>query len=441
VSSVSDFKWLLVERAVRITTTLIVTATAARILGPNGFGIMCFGIALGGVLMITASFGLRLVINQIFVDLSTVNNVTANVAICVQLVAGVVSYLVYIGILTTLFKFEPDIALYAIVSGFPLILTFHQVGIYWLESKQKFRQLAQLQITGLAITLPLKLIAILSENPLLYFALTLIFEATVFTSLVCKEVGYSPSMRKPPRLNYRQTLIILSRGFPLMLSALAFSSHLRIDQVLLAALVKPSELGQYNAAILLSEALLLFPMLIMTVCFPELVKRSRLNLNALFKRTRRILALIITTLTLVAILTTFAAEWIIRALFGAAYTKTATILSIQIWAILFSAIGIVTDRIYIIEKRNWNLFQKNLFGLIISLALGVTLIPAYAIHGAAYAMLISSIITNIFYDVIFKETRPLFINNIRALSEFTFSARVGKRIIKIWLNRKTKSTH
>ncbi|MFX4478072.1 polysaccharide biosynthesis C-terminal domain-containing protein, partial [Acinetobacter baumannii] len=69
-------------------------------------------------------------------------------------------------------------------------------------------------------------------------------------------------------------------------------------------------------------------------------------------------------------------------------------------------------------------FQRTALGLISNVLLNCLLIPKYGALGAAYATVVSFAIAGLFYDLLQKETRKIFLMKVSALNVVRLIGRV-----------------
>ena len=92
---------------------------------------------------------------------------------------------------------------------------------------------------------------------------------------------------------------------------------------------------------------------------------------------------------LVVLPTVLLGPWVIRLLFGDAYSFAGNILQIHIWAFIFVSLGVARSRWLMTENLTRFLMKTTIYGAVINILLNIILIPRYAGIGAAWSTLIS----------------------------------------------------
>jgi O-antigen/teichoic acid export membrane protein len=204
---------------------------------------------------------------------------------------------------------------------------------------------------------------------------------------------------------------LLKDSWPLMLSGIAISIAMRIDQVMLKEYMGSIYVGYYAVSVRLAEAFSFIPMIIGQSIFPKVV-----NLD--FNKEKKFLLLLFRVffvLAFIAIIINFFSNFIILFLFGNEYSASIIVLNILIWTIPFTYFGIITNKILLSLNNQKLIFYKQLSLTILNVCLNIILIPKYGIVGAGLATLITDITINIFYECLFNETRWLFNLKIQSL--------------------------
>jgi O-antigen/teichoic acid export membrane protein len=151
-----------------------------------------------------------------------------------------------------------------------------------------------------------------------------------------------------------------------------------------------SFLGIYIAAFKVTEAFNIIPLSIRDIILSSLSKffyHSKESFRALYKLIFKYLAIIIVP---IAVIITIFSEEIINFLYGAAFVKASSALSILIWSEIFIYLGILNRQILISSD---NQIKDPIFtgiAAITNITLNVILIPKFNFVGAAISFLISS---------------------------------------------------
>jgi len=182
---------------------------------------------------------------------------------------------------------------------------------------------------------------------------------------------------------------ILHDSWPLALQAIMSTVYLRVDQLLLYALVGAQTVGIYAAATKVAEPWGLAAGTLISASFPLLCKTYVSDPDR-FQRVSRSLYryLFIPLMLLVAYTTLFAAP-LLRLIFGAGFGEGTGALVALIWADLFLFANMVSQYVLVAAGAQRITFFLSAAGATSNVALNLILIPRYGATGAGVASLVS----------------------------------------------------
>jgi O-antigen/teichoic acid export membrane protein len=159
--------------------------------------------------------------------------------------------------------------------------------------------------------------------------------------------------------------------------------------------------GFYAAASRLSEIPYLIPVIITTALFPAIINAKKISSKLYNQRMMNLYSLMFVIALLVILPITFLSDWIILLLYGEAFEQSAAVLQIHIWTCLFVFWGTALSHWVISENLQKKQFYYQFLGMITNIILNALLIPKMGISGAAWATLLSQIMANLVYPVMF----------------------------------------
>ena len=121
----------------------------------------------------------------------------------------------------------------------------------------------------------------------------------------------------------------------------------------------------------------------------------------------------------------FLSEHIIDILVGQEYIAAASVLSIAIFAGIFTNIGLINNKYFTAENRQKDILYRSLLGVSVNIMLNIVLIKKYGIHGAAIATISAQISTSLIYTYLKKDSRILFFMFLKCFD----ARRIFQRII------------
>ena len=211
---------------------------------------------------------------------------------------------------------------------------------------------------------------------------------------------------------------MLSESWPLLVSTLMITLYMRSDQILLGRLASKAVVGQYTAAIRLSEIWYSIPMIISASVMPRLLKSRDQNPGQFYARLQRLYESMVLVSVLLAVITQFAAPLVVHILYGRQFAAAAGILRVHIWTGVFVFVGSVSGMQFVQEKLTVSTMQRTVLGAIMNVVLNLLWIPLWGGMGSAMATLVAQCFASYIGDALDSRTRHIFRMKTRAYLHF-----------------------
>ena len=413
---VDNIGWLFFDKVLRMGVGLLVGVWVARYLGPEQFGLFSFATAFIGLFGAVAGLGLQSIVVRDIVRDPTCKEETLGTSAVLQLGGGMFAYGLILG---TIFWLRPEDALAKLlvaILGSMMLLKASEVAVYWFESQVLSKYTVWVQNGSFLVFAAVKVTFILANAPLLAFAWATVAEAALVALLLLVILGvHGPGLRKL-KVSLARAKVLLADSWPLMLSGLAIALYMKIDQIMLGQILGDEAVGIYSAATRISEVWYFIPMMIVASVFPAILEAKKQSEALYYQRLQRLYDLMVWLSVVVALPMTFLAGPIVVLLFGSAYAEAGTVLAIHIWASVFVFLGVASSQWFIAENRQLLSFQRTLMGAVINVGLNFILIPHFGVAGAAYATVLAQASVGLLYDLLQKETRPMFFMKLKSFN-------------------------
>lgn len=423
VKIVDNIGWLFIDKILRMGVGLLVGVWVARYLGPEQFGLLNFATAFTGLFGAIAALGLQGIVVRDLVRDPESAHLTLGTAAVMQLVGGLVAYLLILGVIAYL---RPDDTLargIVAILGAMMLLKASDIAVFWFESQVQSKYTVWAQNAAFLVFAAIKVVLILQQASLVAFVWTMLAEATLVALVLLVVMSQRGPAFNRLRVSAERGKTLLKDSWPLILSAIAVTVYMKIDQIMLGQMIGDEAVGIFSAATRISEVWYFIPMAIVASVFPALLEAKKRSEAQYYARLQRLYDLMVVISVAVALPMTFLATPIIVLLFGDAYHGAGTVLAIHIWASVFVFLGVASSNWFLAENRQVLSLQRSVTGAIANIALNLWLIPPYGVVGAAIATVVSYAIAALFADLLQSETRVMFMMKSRSLNPFSVLGR------------------
>ena len=416
VKIVHNIGWLFFDKILRMGVGFFVGVWIVRYLGPEQFGLLSFATAFVGLFGAFATLGLQSIVVRDIVRNPDRAPETLGTTAILQLIGGTAAYLI---VLIAIAYLRPDDAIVrsiVAILGSTMLLKASEISVYWFESKVLSKYTVWVQNGIFLVFATVKVVLILQQASLIAFVWTMLAEAVVVAIILLGVMSKYGLLLTKLRINIKSAKSLLKDSWPLLLSGIAVTIYMKIDQIMLGHMIGVEAVGIYSAALRISEVWYFIPMTIVASTFPAILESKKRSEKQYYARLQKLFDLMVVISVGLALPTTFLSTSIVTLLFGETYGDAGMILSIHIWAAVFVFLGVASSQWYIAEGRQVLSLQRTVIGAFVNVALNLWLIPVYGAVGAALATLISYSVAAFFADVIYKETRKIFYMKVRALN-------------------------
>ncbi len=413
--------WLMGEKLLRMFMGLFVGIWIARYLGPEQFGLLSYAQSFVFLFTAIATLGLDSIVVRELVKDNSQRNVLLGTAFTLKLIGSLcILPLLWFGVQFTSNDSYTNLLIFIIASG-TIFQSFNVIDFYY-QSSVLSKYVAFANTITLAISSIVKVVLILNEASLLAFAIVGVFD-TVILSIGLIYFYWQKTHHSLREWQFDRVVAkrLLVDSWPLILSSVMISLYMKIDQVMIKEMLDNNAVGQYAAAVRISEAWYFLPMAICNSIFPAIINAKKVDEVLYYQRLQRLYGFIIWISILVALPITLASDLIIDLLYGHDYAESSRILSINIWAGIFVGISIVKGKWQLSENYTYLHWYGSIWAVLINIILNLWLIPLYGATGAALATLVTRIqgsyIINFFFPIMrYQNTliiRALFFNKFK----------------------------
>ncbi len=302
----ANTSWLIVEKVFRSVLLLVVGVYVVRYLGPGQFGLLSYAISLFALFSAINTLGLDSIVVRELVKNEIKRDELLGTAFFLKL-AGAFSVLavLYIVIHFTSSDSLSNLLIFIIASS-AIFQSFSVIDFYF-QSKVLSKYVVYVQLVLLTVSSCIKLFLIWFQAPLLYFAVVFLVDGIILA--IGLTIAYLSQKLNIFDWRFRTELAVrlLKDSWPLILSGIAVSIYMRIDQVMIKHMLDTEAVGQYAAAVKLSEVWNFIPMIICSSLFPAIINAKNRSKEFYQARLQKLYNLMVWTAIPIALATTLAA--------------------------------------------------------------------------------------------------------------------------------------
>jgi len=397
--------WLFAEKILRMVVGLFVGIWVARYLGPDRFGLLSYAQAFVGLFAAVASLGLDGIVVRELVKHPHLETKLLSTAFILKLIGAVLT-LIFLAVAVNFTSNDTYTnMLVFIIASAVIFKSFNVIDLYF-QAKVMSKYVVYANSMALLLSSAIKIYLVLNKAPLEAFAWMVLFDAIIMA------LGYLYWFWKIKKdffilhlqMDWQLAKTLLSDSWPLIFSSIVVAIYMRIDQVMIKEMLDAEAVGNYAAAVRLSEAWYFIPMVISSSLFPAIINAKKISEELYYNRLQKLYDLMVMVAVVIAIPTTFLSSWIIALLYGKEYIEASSVLMIHIWAGVFVGLGVASSRWFIAENLQIHSLYRTLSGVIINILLNYFLIPLFSIYGAAIATLISQIAASYLFNIFTDKT-------------------------------------
>ena len=407
--------WLFLEKIFRIFAEVFVGIWIARYLGPNDFGLLNYAISFTVLFGALSTLGLDGIVIREIINSPKLTDRILGSAFFLKLTGSLIAlFLLFISIKYTSNDNFTNLLIFIIASSL-IFKSFNVIDMYF-QSKVLSKYVALSNSFALILASIIRVFLILNNSSLISFGYVFVFEALVMMSgylYFYFKMGNSLTSWK---FDISLAKELLKNSWPLMLSSIAIILYMKIDQIMIKEMMNNESVGQYAAAVRLSEAWYFIPVIITASLYPAILNAKKIDEFLYYNRLQKLYDLMVLLGISVAIITSFYSEFIISLLYGNDYIQAANILTIHIWTGISVALGVASGKWILSENLQIISMIRSVSGAILNIVLNYFFIKIWGIKGAAISTLISYLYINNLSLIFFKKTRICFKQQLKSLN-------------------------
>ena len=375
--------WLVLDRLVGLAVSIVITAALVRYLGPAGFGLWTYALAIVGLLAPFAQMGIDAVAVRELVEEPDAREEIVGTTLVVLLGCGALLVPIAAGVAVVAGHGDHRSIVLIAVLSLQFVLQATLAIDFWFRAVLQSKYTVWSTKAALVVSSAVTLLLIAFRAPVTAFAATVLLEAAVSSALLIRAFQSTGARLSALRFRAARAKQLLRAGLPFLAGIFAGSVYTKIDFVILRELAGMAEVGIYSAAVRISELWIFVPMALATSLFPTVV-RMRESVHAK-RRMQQLYDLTALGALAVVLPTILLARPLIVLIFGREFAAAAPMLAVHIWTLFLISIGLMRNNWLVAENLGYAYMAAAIAGAVVNVALDLVLIPRYGGLGAAWA--------------------------------------------------------
>jgi len=420
-----NFSWLFADRVLRLVLIMGTSIFVTRYLGAEKLGQLNYALAIVSIGMVLTSMGLNEIIARDLVRHPERRDELLGSGFAVKMAGG---FLLNIAVFAfaMLKGLDTSIVVLIALSASGELFKWATVIEYYFLSKLQGRISAQVNITATVVGSVYRVVLVMMEAPLMWFACAYLLEFAVFAVsnyFAYHNQGLKMRSWKP---TWRMVRYLLVQSWPMLVYGFALQAQLKIDQVMIFDILRHSigeaaahvEVGQYSVAVKMIEATAFLPVIVQLALAPAIARARVQDLGLYHERLTNQYRLMFLLYLVTSVPLYFLAEPLIVWLYGPEFRHAGYLLAVFSVRLVFSYLGVAKGSFI----TNEGLFKFSLvttvIGAAINIGLNYLLIPIMRSDGAIWSTLVSFFVSVYLVDLFHSKTRINF--RMMTLGMFTF---------------------
>lgn len=415
---VRNILWLSVDKIFKLLIGLVVGALVARYLGPGNLGKVNYVLAFISIMSIVSNLGIDGFLVKELLEFPLEKNKFLGTSFRLRLLTVCLTTAVVTAIFFLL-QLDREYFIIFFFLLFTVIITPFDLIDMEYQSKLQSKKTVISKNAAYVIGAVLKILMVYFKLPLIYFPAILGFEALLAAIFLVTQYQQKSGNILSWSFSWKTAGYILNKCWPFILSNVAVILYMRIDQIMLGNIAGSVAVGEFSAAVKVTEIFYFISLAFASSFLPSLINSNQENEVAFQHKLQLLYTILIAVAFLISAGVFLFSPLIISILYGPSYAASVSTLKIHIWTLLPAYIGVASSQYLVVKNMNQYNVYRTFLGLGINIVFNIFLIPAYGAKGAAISTVVAQVFAAIISNNFFKKTfilNKFLINSLKIQS-------------------------
>lgn len=401
--TVQNAKWIIGCKVIQALLQMVVGMLSARYLGPSNYGLISYAASVVAFLIPVMQLGMRSTLVQEYVLNPEKEGEILGTSLILNLLSGIACMVAVSCFAMVASANDRVTVIVCALYSTQLVFQAMENLQCWFQAKllSKYSSLAML-VSYVAVSV-YKIWLLATGKSVYWFALSHCVEYAIIgiaMILIYRRIG-----GQRIRFSTATAKDLFSRSRYYILASMMVTVFQNTDHVMLKLMAGDAENGFYTTAATCTSVTAFVFTAILDSARPTVLESRKVSAEAFEKNVSRVYAILIWLSVAQSIGFTLLAKPMVWILYGEAYLSAVPVLQILVWNTAFSYMGSVRN-IWILGEGKYDILWKiNLAGAVANVILNAFLIPLWGACGAAFASVLTQIITNFALGFLMRDIR------------------------------------
>lgn len=411
---VKNASWLMIGQIIQLGSSLIIGMISARYLGPSDYGLLSTGSAFMALLTPICTLGFTSTyVNEVKNNPDKENLITGT-SIVFRLLSSIVAIMLLFIVSGLLYKWDRKIVFIIFMQSLSLLFQAFNIIEYWYQSRLQSKVSTIITTIAYLIISSYKIFLLATGKSVEWFACSIAIEYAIITVLYL--FFYRIHGKKPLKVDFTIGVALLKNSYHYILSGLMVVLGTQISKPILSILLDSSSVGIYTAATNLSGLHGFILGAIITSLRPYIIDKRKESIFTYRARIKQMYSIIVWLGLAVFVFYILFSRFLINTIYGNGYESAVVPTIVLSLFVPFSYLGVARNVWSVCEGMQKYEKYIALCSAVSTIGLDFILIPLFGTTGAAIAVLISSLFSNVIFCGFVKEMRENFLMMVDALN-------------------------
>lgn len=400
----SNASWLILGKLTQMLIAFFISIVTTRYLGPSNYGTINYATAYVTFFTSLCTLGLDTILVKEFVSSKDDEGKIIGSSLFMRTIASIFSIVSILGIVSIVDAGETTTITVCGLCSLGLLFQVFNTFNYWFQSQYKSKVSAIAGLIAYLITSIYKIVLLIQKRSVIWFAFSTSVDYICIAIVLY--IAYKRYSGPKIQVSAKWCKKLLSQSYHYILSNMMVAIYMQTDKFMLKQMLDETSVGYYSLASSLNLIWVFILSAIIDSMFPSIFRYFETDHDKYIKTNKRLYAIIIYISLFVSVLFCAFAELIIGILYGKEYLPAAMPLRIVTWYTIFAYLGVARNAWIVCENKQKYLKYMYTAAAISNIVLNIVMIPLWGPSGAAFASLITQILTCMILPCFIQDMRP-----------------------------------